>query len=150
MAGVPRVSIPAPLLARFRSVPSMAAGFIAAHAFNIASFFVIAWMGREAEIIGLRIVGEFLAGCFLFLLWRQTRDNAAPWRVLTPALAVASVAATVAINEISTAAPVLAAPLYCGLVYGLALGRDTLSRWLALRWFVYAGEASYALYMTHA
>lgn len=137
-------------LARVRTLFGAAAGLTAAHGYNLVSFLVIAWAGMEGEIIGVRIVGEFLAGCFLLLLWRRGWAANARWDRLTLAFAVASVAGTVAANEIGSIAPVLAAPLYCGLIYGLAMEQDALSRWLSLRWVVYAGEASYALYMTHA
>lgn len=138
------------VLARVRTLAGAAVGLGASHAFNLVSFLVIAQLGMEGEIIGVRIVGEFLAGCFLLLVWRRGWAADARWDRLTPAFAVASLAGTVAANEIGSVAPVLAAPLYCGLIYGLALERDALSRWLSLRWAVYAGEASYALYMTHA
>jgi len=138
------------MLGRVRTLGAAGAGLIAAHTFNIASFLVIAGIGMEGDIIGVRIVGEFLAGCFLLLVWRRGWAADARWDRITPALAIASVAGTVAANEIGSIAPVLAAPLYCGLIYGLALERDALSRWLSLRWAVYAGEASYGLYMTHA
>ncbi|MGD9933739.1 MAG: acyltransferase family protein [Dehalococcoidia bacterium] len=137
-------------LAKVRTLGSAGVGLAAAHAFNLASFLLIAQLGMEGEIIGVRIVGEFLAGCFLLLIWRRGWAADARWDRLTPAFLLASVVGTVAANELGSVAPVLAAPLYCGLIYGLALERDAVSRWLGLRWTVYAGEASYALYMTHA
>ena len=137
-------------LARVRTLGGAGVGLVASHAFNLASFVLIAQLGMEGEIIGVRIVGEFLAGCFLLLIWRRGWAADARWDRLTPAFLLASVVGTVAANEIGSIAPVLAAPLYCGLIYGLALERDAVSRWLGLRWAIYAGEASYALYMTHA
>ncbi|MEZ4482996.1 MAG: acyltransferase [Dehalococcoidia bacterium] len=128
------------MLGRVRTLATAGAGLIAAHAFNIASFLLIARLGQEGDIIGVRIVGEFLAGCFLLLVWRRGWAADARWDRITPAFAIASVVGTVAANEIGSIAPVLAAPLYCGLIYGLALERDVLSRWLSLRWAVYAGK----------
>lgn len=137
-------------LARLRRPLQACWGFVLSNVFNVATFAWIALAGMEGEIILVRIVGEFAAGCFLFLLWRQGWRFEAPWPLLTPLFALASAAVTIAVAQADSVAPVVAAPLYGGLIYGLAIERDILSRILATRLLVYAGEASYALYMVHA
>jgi peptidoglycan/LPS O-acetylase OafA/YrhL len=137
-------------LARVVRARSALLGFAASNLFNLATFAIIAAAGYQGEIILVRIVGEFAAGCFLYLLWRQGWGSAAPWALLTPVFAVAAGAVTMWVSSMDEVAPVVAAPLYGGLIYGLSLQRDVLSRLLSTRLLVYAGEASYALYMTHA
>jgi peptidoglycan/LPS O-acetylase OafA/YrhL len=137
-------------LVRVRRAGAAAAGFVAAHAFNIATFAWIAAAGYQGDIILVRIVGEFAAGCFLFLLWQRGWGFSLPWAILTPLVGVAAGVVTMWVASVDEAAPVVAAPLYSAFIYGLAVDRGVLVRLLATRALVYAGEASYALYMTHA
>ena len=126
------------------------AGFGASLALNAAIYLLIASTDNTGQIILPRIVGEFGAGCFLFILWRERWLARAPWTVLTPVLAAAAVAATVWVARTGEGAPIVAAPLYGLTIYGLAMQRDQLSGLLGRPLLVYAGEVSYALYMTHA
>jgi peptidoglycan/LPS O-acetylase OafA/YrhL len=127
------------------------AGVAAALAFNLATFLAIDAAGMTGDIIWVRILGEFGAGCFLFLLWRDRRAGLVPWRVVTPALVFASIVATMAFEAaFGEIAPVLAAPLYGFAILGLAHQQDRAAWFMALRPLVYLGEASYSLYMTHA
>ena len=81
-------------------------GFVASNVFNIATFLLIAAIGMQGEIIGVRIIGEFAAGCFLYLLWRQRWGFDLRWDLLTPALAVAAGAVTMWVATFSDIAPV--------------------------------------------
>jgi peptidoglycan/LPS O-acetylase OafA/YrhL len=47
-------------------------------------------------------------------------------------------------------AGIVAAPVYAATIYGLAVRGGIVGRFLESRAMVYAGEASFALYMTHA
>lgn len=139
------------VLARFRTKRAMAGGLVAAFVFNIVSFQLIDAAGQTGQIIWVRIIGEFAAGCFLFLLWRGRWAAGAPWAMWTPVLAGASVAATLVFEtRYGEIAPVLAAPLYGLAILGLAYQRDCVGWLMALPPLVYLGEASYSLYMTHA
>ena len=104
----------------------------------------------DGSYIWSRIFGEFGAGAFLFILWRGGSFRALPWKVITPTAALASIALAGAIDTQHAIAPVLVSPLVMVLIYGLAIQSDSLSWFLSRRPLVFAGEASYALYMTHA
>jgi peptidoglycan/LPS O-acetylase OafA/YrhL len=137
-------------LARVRTTAGSVIGVAASVAFNIGSFLLIAWAGYTGEIILVRIIGEFAAGCFLLLLWRQGALSSWRWDRITPVAAVLAIATTVLVATSSDIAPVVATPLYGLLIFGLAHERGCLARFLGRRSVIYAGEASYSLYMTHA
>ncbi len=137
-------------LARVGSRGPALIGLAGALALNALIYILIAAADKSGQVILPRIIGEFGAGCFLFLLWRGRWLEHAHWGILTPALAIGAGAVTVAVARDAEFAPVAAAPLYAMTIYGLAMQRDALSRLLGASLLVYAGEASYALYMTHA
>jgi peptidoglycan/LPS O-acetylase OafA/YrhL len=138
-------------LARFRGLPAIGAGFGTAILFNVVTFFAIDAAGQTGQLIWIRIIGEFGAGAFLFLLWKGQWAESAPWAVLTPILVLGSIAATIAFEvQFGEVAPVIAAPIYAFAILGLAYQRDLVAAVFALPPVVYLGEASYSLYMTHA
>lgn len=136
--------------ARVRTVRLATVGLAAALVLNVLIYLAIDAAGETGRVPMLRIVGEFAAGMFLFHLWRAgrlpafTRDHAAT------VLAIAAVVATTLVATRSDIAPVVATPLYAGLILALAYGRGWLPSVLSTRWCVLGGELSYALYMTHA
>lgn len=141
------------LLWRLRAVPVAMAGLVASIAFNIGSFIVIARTGYQGDILLVRIVGEFLAGAFLFLLFQSgVTARVAPfaWDMAAAGSAIVAVAVTILVARTSDIAPVVAVPAYALLILSLAHAAGPTSRFLSLPVLVYAGEASYALYMTHA
>jgi peptidoglycan/LPS O-acetylase OafA/YrhL len=142
--------IVAVVLVRVRSIRAALLGFAAALALNVGIYLAISLAGENGRIPMLRIIGEFLAGAFLYLLWSQGWLKRFNWRRVNPALVLAGVGVTVAIAQSSDIAPVVAAPFYALVILGLAYGRDHVSLFLARRPTVYLGEASYSLYMTHA
>lgn len=136
--------------ARVRSVRLAAAGLVAALVLNVLIYLAIDAAGETGRIPMLRIIGEFAAGMFLFRLWRAGWLPAFTRRHAATILATAAVIATTLVATRSDIAPVVATPLYAGLVLALAYGRGWLPSVLSTRWCVLAGELSYALYMTHA
>lgn len=137
-------------LTRVRGMRAACVGLVGALVLNVAIYLAISAAGENGRIPMLRIVGEFLGGSFLYLLWSQGWLKHLPWRRTNPALVLAGVLATVLIAHGSDIAPVVAAPFYALIILGLAYGRDSVSSLLARRPMVYLGEASYSLYMTHA
>lgn len=137
-------------LVRVRNRRGLLAGLIAGLAFNVVSFLLLEWSGYGGKILLLRIVGEFGAGVFLFLLWEQRFLAKLPWHWLTPTAAAIAAVVTTVIAHWHYIAPVAAAPLYAVLILGLAYRSGPLHRFLSRKVIIYGGEASYALYMTHA
>lgn len=93
----------------------------------------------------IRIAAEFTAGVFLFRVYE--RIPAVFGRLVEPA--AAGILLAVFLIPAATAGDYWLAPLFAVLVLGLAYGRGPVARVLASRWFVFWGEASFALYMTH-
>lgn len=137
-------------LVKVQRPSGMVAGVLAALAFNVVSFLLLDWSGYGGKILLLRILGEFGAGAFLFLLWERRMFAEMPWHVVTPLAAGAAVLVTSIVAHWHYIAPVVSAPLYVVTILGLAYQSGWLDRFLAHRLCVYGGEVSYALYMTHA
>jgi peptidoglycan/LPS O-acetylase OafA/YrhL len=96
----------------------------------------------------IRIAGEFVAGCALFLLYRGCRDakgDERRWAVF----AAAAAAGVVALGALRLADP-FGLVFFVVLIPSLALSSGGLSRLLATPTAVFMGEASYSLYMTHS
>lgn len=111
--------------------------------------YVMYW-GHAGETgqAGLRVGFEFLAGCFLFRVWERT-SNGMAWTWLVPTSVAGIVVGAVTVGA-TTPHGVLLAPLFGLLILGLAKGRGLFVRALSARALVFGGDASYALYMTHA
>jgi peptidoglycan/LPS O-acetylase OafA/YrhL len=90
-----------------------------------------------------RIAGEFAAGCLLQRAWAAGLGRTAPWGAIAPA------AAGFALACIPLRAPGATVAAFGVLVYALAHERGALARLCATRAALFAGEASYALYMVH-
>ncbi|WP_407572160.1 acyltransferase family protein [Deinococcus altitudinis] len=91
-----------------------------------------------------RIVGEFTAGAALFYVFRLLPN----WRWSVAAQGIALI-----MILLSALRPQMGHTLdwaFGLLILGLAYQKGPLTRFLSLRPVVYAGEISYALYMTHA
>lgn len=93
----------------------------------------------------LRVGGEFTAGLLLVRVHQSgpawLARLALPWAV--------AVAALVLLVPASHGGDYWLAPAFGVLVLLLAQGSGALGRCLSTRWFVFGGEASYCLYMTH-
>lgn len=138
------------VLASVRGIRLAAVGLVCALVLNIAIYVAIATAGENGQIPMLRIVGEFSAGAFLYLLWKQDWLRTLNWPLAAPLVAVSAVILTTAVAHWSDIAPVVAAPLFAAAILAFAYSRDSVSAFLARRPVVYLGEASYSLYMTHA
>jgi len=89
----------------------------------------------------LRVSSEFLAGCFLFRIYRSgVKCPVPPW---LSALACISICATGSYFGVSRA---LSLPFFALLIWGLATYPNGF---LSGRAAVYWGKVSYSLYMTH-
>jgi peptidoglycan/LPS O-acetylase OafA/YrhL len=96
----------------------------------------------------VQVSSEFLAGCFLCLLYRS--GWAAGWRWSAIAPATLFVAATLSALLVAMgAAAVWMAPILGFFVLAVARAGGPFARWLGSRHMVYCGQVSYALYMTH-
>ena len=105
--------------------------------------------GAGATSGALSRVGlEFLAGCFLYRIWRSGRSPRAG--VLMLGTALAGLAAGVWALDGPGYHGLLLAPLFGLVILGIAAGADApVVRLLARPRVVFCGEASYSLYMTH-
>jgi peptidoglycan/LPS O-acetylase OafA/YrhL len=138
------------LLRRAASARAALLGLGVSLALNAAAYGLIDALGFRGDIALNRVAFEFSAGCFLYLLWRERWAFGANWTVLTPTLTGVALLITVGASLEGAFAGIVAAPFYAGVIYALAVRGGALGRILGSRLAVYAGEASYALYMTHA
>ena len=136
------------VVAKVKSLRGAWLGAMACYA-TFGAAYVMYW-GHAGETgqAGLRVGFEFLAGCFLFRV-SERAGNGMGWRWMVPTSVAGIVVGAVTIGS-STPYGVLLAPLFGLLILGLAKGQGLFVRILSTRVVVFGGEASYALYMTHA
>ncbi len=120
----------------------------------------------KASVIGIdnnfaliRVVGEFLAGCFLYQIFSTGKLKNLPWSIisfLTSTLIIFIVILfssaftntfSYSINKFAFFFLIL---LYTILIFSLAHEKGKLALWLGSPKMVFWGEASYSLYMIHA
>ncbi|SOE00442.1 acyltransferase family protein [Blastococcus haudaquaticus] len=94
----------------------------------------------------VRVSVEFLAGCFLFVLHRHSRRRGGLHAWLLP---VAFLLVGV-LTWWSDARTMVVAPALVLVVWSASLASGPVAAWLASRPMVFAGQVSFALYMTHA
>jgi peptidoglycan/LPS O-acetylase OafA/YrhL len=133
------------LLARVRRAVAAAAGVALAYTAMLTVFAVFALPNGNVPHGGMvRLAAEFTAG---LLLWRtyRARPRWVGWFTLPLLMAVAATVLLVpAASHGYWLAPALGLLVLC-----LALDTGPVARILASRPFLYWGEASYSLYMTH-
>jgi peptidoglycan/LPS O-acetylase OafA/YrhL len=132
-------------LARLRSAWSAAALALAGYAVMLTVFALWALPnGNVAHASMLRLAAEFCAGLLALRIY-QRRPRLLGRLALPLALAIVVVVLVVPdVHHGYWLAPALGLLVLC-----LALDVGPLARVLARGWFVFAGEASYCLYMTH-
>ena len=131
--------------ARFgvRTAPRALAGVLITLAVGLP--LIDAASGREGVPL-IRVGVEFLAGCFLFVLYRHTRRRGGLHAWVLP-LSFVLVAALVWLSDART---LVVAPALVLVVWSAAQATGPLAGWLASRPMVFWGQVSFALYMTHA
>jgi peptidoglycan/LPS O-acetylase OafA/YrhL len=99
----------------------------------------------------VRIVCEFLVGCFLYPVYVATADTKVWGYVSTGAVVVLAVVlgAVAAAPALATAADYVLRPLMGLLVLALAYPRGPVCRLLSTRPFLKLGAVSYSLFVTH-
>jgi peptidoglycan/LPS O-acetylase OafA/YrhL len=97
----------------------------------------------------VRISGEFLAGVFLYLVYRTGFGQTWRWSWVAP-MTLGGLIAVATSFEAAGCSAIWSAPLCAVLILALAQARGRLSDLLGSRWAVYLGQVSYSLYMTHA
>ena len=100
--------------------------------------------GNLEHMFYVRILGEFIGGMLLCLAWVRGGARLAPLAVVLPVTLV-----VLALVPSAAAGHYWAAPALGLGVAGLAASSGPLTSALSRRALVVAGEASYALYMTH-
>ena len=140
----------APLVLRARTLAARVGAVVASYAVLGTVWLMWFWEGAGATSGALFRVGlEFMAGCFLFLVWERTTIGQ---RAATVAI-VGSVAGVAAgawwLDRGHSFHGIVLAPLFGALILGLAASRGWVSRFLGTPAMVFGGEASYSLYMTH-
>lgn len=117
---------------------------IAAYA-ALTTFVFSESLADRPDNVLLRISASFLAGCFLYRVFEQTRPRPGVWRWLTP-LAVLAIVALCYVDGLRTFAVL---PFLCLLILGLANGGSALHVLLSTPVFVLGGHVSYSFYMIH-
>lgn len=108
--------------------------------------------GHAEWFLVSRIPGPFMVGVATYVIFSKANESAAgrrgapiTWVGLGLALAV-----TIGLDPVGRVGSIAAIPFYGLFLLGLALERSRLALFLSHRVNVRLGEASYALYMTHA
>ena len=94
----------------------------------------------------LRVGGEFLVGCCLLRIYQIGGYRLPRWSA--PTLLAATLVVP-GLLDMAGLPPLLALPVFGVLILALARDASWLGRLLSCRAFLFAGEASYSLYMTH-
>jgi peptidoglycan/LPS O-acetylase OafA/YrhL len=97
----------------------------------------------------VRVGGEFLAGVFLYLVFRSTLGRGRRWSGIAPLALGCLILVASGLESVGRSA-IWSAPLCALVILALARGDGWLNRWLGSRGSVLLGQASYSLYMTHA
>jgi peptidoglycan/LPS O-acetylase OafA/YrhL len=100
--------------------------------------------GNLEHMFYVRIMGEFVGGMLLCLAWLRGGV-----RMERAAVVLPLTLGVVAVLPVASAGHYWAAPALGLAVAGLAASQGRVARVLSWRWMVLAGEASYALYLTH-
>ncbi|APR87985.1 Acyltransferase [Minicystis rosea] len=136
-------------LRRIRSRLAAAALVIFGLGFAVVGLRLYGVPSLDANVHGgpVRIAGEFVAGCALFLFHREVQGSAAGARTAAFATAFA-VLGIVALIMVRRADP-FALIFFAVLIVALALSPHGLAKPLSAPLVIFFGEASYSLYMTH-
>lgn len=133
------------LLAKVVRARVAVAGAVLSYAAMLAVFAVFALPNGNLEhMFYVRIMGEFVGGALLCLAWVRgglRLGRLAPWLLVVPVV--------IAVVPAASDGDYWAAPALGLVVAVVASSQGRLSAWLSRPWMVAAGEASYALYMTH-
>lgn len=111
------------------------------------ALFIVLVPGFEMSWPLIRIATEFSAGVFLAHLLRHPTATKTATLAVLGSLAVIAIAVVAVEKRLQLAILVVG---FAGLIFGLAKDEGPVSRFLSRPILVTLGEASYALYMTHA
>lgn len=139
--------LPIWLISRIRTSAGLAAGAAGAMVLQIVLAPLVNWSQDGNALV--RISGEFLTGCFLARLYVAGWAAGWRWTLIAVGTMAALLAGFLLLTHESGDRKYLI-PLFGVLILALARSDGWPSRWLANRFVVFWGEASYAIYMTHA
>ena len=97
----------------------------------------------------IRAIGEFTAGCLLLKLYRLEFGINFLWKWLTPMSISLVIGVGSWLARTSQIQALWITPICAVVIYSLSWEQESIARMLRSKPFIYFGERSYALYMTH-